>query len=58
MEIAELEQEEELQKQLDMVKNMDYLTSGDFPLFLTVKKLLYMLDATTNHPFFCRDSQG
>jgi len=37
---------------------MDYLTSDDFPLFLTVKKMLYMLDATTDYPFFVRNSTG
>jgi hypothetical protein len=37
---------------------MDYLNSEDFPLFLTVKRLLYMLDASTDFPFFARDKNG
>ena len=37
---------------------MDMLSSDDFPLFLTVKRLLYMLDASTDFPFFARDNKG
>ena len=37
---------------------MEQLSSDDFPLFLTVKRLLYMLDASTEYPFFARDKSG
>lgn len=37
---------------------MDLLNQDDFPLFLTVKRLLYMLDASTDFPFFARNGQG
>jgi hypothetical protein len=58
MEIKELEQEEQLEKQEQLAPSMNLLSSDDFPLFLTVKRLLYMLDASTDFPFFARDSQG
>ncbi len=38
--------------------SMDELSSEDFPLFLTVKRLLFMIDASTDFPFFSRDSSG
>lgn len=41
-----------------MVQSMEELSSEDFPLFLTVKRLLFMLDASTDFPFFSRDNQG
>ena len=37
---------------------MEELSSEDFPLFLTVKRLIYMLDASTDFPFFSRDNSG
>ena len=37
---------------------MNQLSSKDFPLFLTIKRMLYMLDASTKYPFFSRDSSG
>ena len=37
---------------------MEELSSEDYPLFLTVKRLIYMLDASTDFPFFARDKGG
>ena len=41
-----------------MASSMEELNSDDFPLFLTVKRLLFMLDASTDFPFFSRDKSG
>ena len=53
-----MEQEEQIEKQLSLAMSMDELSSEDFPLFLTVKRLLFMIDASTDFPFFSRDSSG
>ena len=37
---------------------MEQLSSEDFPLFLTTKRLIYMLDASLEFPFFARDRSG
>ena len=39
-------------------QSMEELNSQDFPLFVTVKRLIYMLDASTDFPFFSRDKSG
>lgn len=41
-----------------LVQSMEELSSADFPLFLTTKRLIYMLDASTDFPFFARDKSG
>lgn len=41
-----------------LAQSMEELSSEDFPLFLTVKRFLYMLDASTDFPFFARDKGG
>jgi len=57
-EIRSLEDEETIEKQKHLGRSMDELSNEDFPLFLTVKRLLYMLDATTTYPFFARNNEG
>ena len=58
LELAELEQEDQIHKQLDLIQSMDELTKNDYPLFLTVKKLLTLIDATLENPFFCHNRKG
>jgi len=38
--------------------SLEGLNADHFPLFVTIKRLLYMLDASTDHPFFSRDASG
>ena len=57
-ELHNLALDEQLEKQLDLPKTMKSLNSDHFPLFVTVKRLLYMLDASTPQPFFSRDAEG
>ena len=48
-----------MQKGMDTLpQSMEELNSQDFPLFVTVKRLIYMLDASTDFPFFSRDKSG
>ncbi len=58
IEIKAIEQEEQIEKQMSLARSMEDLSNEDFPLFLTVKRLLLMIDATTTFPFFCRDNKG
>lgn len=37
---------------------MDALSSDHFPLFVTVRRLIYMLDASLDHSFFSRNNEG
>ena len=57
-EIRALEDEETIEKQKNLALSMSDLNSDDFPLFLTIKRLLYMIDASTNFPFFARNNEG
>jgi hypothetical protein len=60
MEIEELAlmDEEELEKQLELPNSFADLCSDHFPMFLTVKRLIYMLDASLDFPFFSRNYDG
>ena len=60
MELAKFESElieEELadQQQQTLPNAFDKLEFKNFPLFVTVKQLLYMLDASLNNSYFARD---
>ena len=48
--------EEEAQKNIPA--SISELKSDNFPCFLTVKKLIYMIDASLSYPFFSRSSDG
>jgi hypothetical protein len=43
---------------MDYPNAFEDLKPKHFPLFATVKQLLYMYDASLTHPFFCRDSDN
>jgi tetratricopeptide (TPR) repeat protein len=38
--------------------NMNLLKDEDFPLFFTVRRLIFMVDASLRRPFFARDMSG
>ena len=38
--------------------SMNLVKDEDFPLFLTVRRLIFMIDASLRRPFFARDIQG
>jgi hypothetical protein len=46
---------EELEKNMKMPHSMDDMRNEDFPAFLTVKRLIYMIDASLHKPFFARN---
>lgn len=58
LELDQLEAEEQMEQQMKMANSMENLTTDDFPLFLTVRRLLYMLDASCVKSFFARDADG
>ena len=45
----------QIESQMHMPNSFDELKSHHFPLFVTVKKLIYMMDACLNYSFFSRD---
>jgi hypothetical protein len=48
----------ELEKQLTGYTRIQNVPKNEFPLFLTVKKLVYMLDGDCSYSFFSRDLYG
>jgi hypothetical protein len=52
--------EEELASKSDLLipNAFEDLEPRHFPLFVTVKQLLYMYDASLTQTFFCRDSNN
>ena len=57
-EALELKDEGELEQQFDMVSSLEKVDEKQFPLFLTFRRLLLMIDATLKRPFFTRDSKN
>ena len=53
-----LQDDEELEKLMELPNSMDGLNTDHFPLFVTIKRLIYMLDASLDHPFFSRAVDG
>ena len=51
-------EEEEVLQDSDKRYSMTYLTDDDFPLFLTIRRLVFMVDATQKSPFFARSADG
>lgn len=45
-------------QQLEMPNAFEDLKPKHFPLFVTVKQLLYMMDASLQHSFFKRDAKN
>ena len=54
----ELEDELEETHQKNIPASIANLSNDTFPCFLTVKKLIYMLDASLTYPFFSRSIDG
>lgn len=46
---------EEMERNMKMAQSMDEMTNEDFPAFLTIKRLVYMIDASVRRPFFARN---
>ena len=55
IEDIELADDEELEKQLQLPNSFSDLNYDHFPLFVTVKRLIYMMDASLEFPFFSRN---
>lgn len=50
--------EEEYEKQLQLPNSIDNLTNEHFPLFATIKRFIYMIDASLDFSFFSRNVDG
>lgn len=50
--------EGEIEKQLALAHSLNSISDNQFPLFLTVRRLLLMIDGTTHRPFFARNPKG
>jgi len=50
--------DDELERQMKLPNYFSELTNEHFPLFLTVKALVYMMDASLKFPFFSRNYKG
>ena len=54
----ELLDEIEVENQLNLPNSLNELNNSHFPLFLTVKRLVYMIDACLTYPFFVRNNSN
>ena len=46
---------DEIEKNLNMPQAMKDMSNANFPAFLTIKRLVYMIDASLRKPFFARN---
>lgn len=46
---------EEMERNMKVAQSMADMRNDDFPAFLTIKRLVYMIDASVNRPFFARN---
>ena len=44
-----------MEKNMKMAQSMSDMRNEDFPAFLTIKRLVYMIDASVRRPFFARN---
>lgn len=51
----ELMDMEEIEKNMKMPQSMQQMRNDDFPAFLTIKRLVYMIDGSLRRPFFARN---
>ncbi|OMJ66529.1 hypothetical protein SteCoe_36591 [Stentor coeruleus] len=54
LECSESEEEDEGKD----INSMEFLRDEDFPLFVTVRKIIFMVDASMKRPFFARNREG
>lgn len=46
---------EEMERNMKMAQSISNMRNKDFPAFLTIKRLVYMIDASVRRPFFARN---
>ena len=49
---------EEMEKNMKVAQSMSEMRNDDFPAFLTIKRLVYMIDASLRRPFFARNMKN
>jgi len=58
LEAEEIEAEMAASQNMNLPNAFEDCQPHNFPMFATVKQLLYMLDASLYRPFFCRDADN
>jgi len=56
--IDEEDAEEELKRRMNQYTSLKHIDERDWPLFLTVRRLILMIDGTLQRPFFARNVEG
>lgn len=56
--IDEDDEEAEVVQRMNRYQVLDNIDEHDFPLFLTVRRLIMMIDGTLSRPFFARNLDG
>ena len=46
---------EEMERNMKLPQSMQEMRNEDFPAFLTIKRLVYMIDGSLRRPFFARN---
>jgi len=58
MKEQEIMTSEQVESQLNLPEDFIGLQPNNFPLFVTVQRLIYMMDASLENSFFSRDSSN
>ena len=49
---------EEMEKNMNIAQSMNEMRNEDFPAFLTIKRLVFMIDGSLGRPFFARNMRN
>jgi hypothetical protein len=49
---------EEMEKNMNMAQSLNEMRNEDFPAFLTIKRLVFMIDGSLGRPFFARNMRN
>jgi hypothetical protein len=49
---------EEIEKNMKMAQSFNQMRNEDFPAFLTIKRLVFMIDGSLGRPFFARNMRN
>ena len=49
---------EEMEKNMKMAQSFNQMKNEDFPAFLTIKRLVFMIDGSLGRPFFARNMRN
>jgi len=49
---------EEIEKNMKLAQSFNQMRNEDFPAFLTIKRLVFMIDGSLGRPFFARNMRN